>query len=175
MENIKIRLADENDIEKIYTFINKSIISKKGNSNKLVTFTDAFINLDAYNSLAIRFNLYNYKEEFFIVQNDDNNIKGIISFRIPDGLSKCFSLSLMILEDRDLLMIDKIFEFAIEKLLSESIVIPSKIRININNGIDKFTIITNNFLKLGFSHEAIRKGEINSGDLITSLVLYLNN
>lgn len=119
MENIKIRLADENDIEKIYTFINKSIISKKGNSNKLVTFTDAFINLDAYNSLAIRFNLYNYKEEFFIVQNDDNNIKGIISFRIPDGLSKCFSLSLMILEDRDLLMIDKIFEFAIEKLLSE--------------------------------------------------------
>lgn len=174
IENIKFRLADETDTEEIYNFINKVTRNKEKNANKLLVFNDAFIKLDEYKLLSIRFNLYNFEEEFFLIQNENNDIRGIISFKLPEGFSKCFNLNLMILENLNLIILNKIFKFMVEKLLTESIVTPSKLRININKKIENYWDIREKFLELGFSHEATRKDETILEDIIISLALCLN-
>lgn len=165
----KIRLAEENDTRKISEFIEKYKVMDKSDVEKTLFVNDK-VRLNDYSKLVVRFYLYNFKEEFIIVENN-NEIESLVSIGLPKDKSRAFTLNLMLLKDECIDLIKEIFDFAIFELNEKSIIKPTKIRtfLSLNNKCSDFWI--NRLKSVGFKYEALRECESKDKRLLISLAL----
>lgn len=136
-----IRFAEEKDTKKIYDFIDLKIKENR------IDFISPKTSIDYYNESLIRSNLYSFMEDFIVLENN-NEIKSMISFGLPNTLSKYVNLNLVILEDKKYL--SELIEFAKNNLHKMSVVEPVNINILLSIKEDNHNVWKKHFEEVGF-------------------------
>lgn len=159
-----IRLAEEKDTTEILEFINRY---KKGNNIEMNNniFRNVLLSNGYYNNLNVRFNLYNFFEEFILIENK-GIIKTLIAIKLPnnlaENLSKVFELNLFLIDSLDVDLLKLGIQYAVNYLPKVSIILPTKIRTFIdsdNNYAELWSSILN---KIGFVYKFTRENEFDS-------------
>lgn len=165
-----IRLANENDTRKISKLLEKYKNIDDISKSKENFFMDAKVNLNVYSKLSIRYYLYNFEQEFIIVEKGDE-IWGLVVVALPVDKTKVFNLNVMILNDDAISLVKEIFRFAVSELNKKSVIKPTKIRtfISIDNTLSDFWI--NKLKNVGFVYEALRECETEDDKVLVSMVL----
>lgn len=165
-----IRLAEEKDTKNILEFINKY----KEKDNVIKESKNIFMNISLpngyYEDLSLRYNLYNFAEEFILAESNDE-IKMLISFGLPTNLSKAFSLNLILYPEENIDLLKEMITFACEILPKVSLICPNKIRASIQEDIDSYGNWLDILKNIGFSYEISRKHEFNVDKSVVSLTL----
>lgn len=168
--NFIVRLAEEKDTKKIIEFIDRyrekgNVIKESKNVFRNITLPDNY-----YKDLIIRHNLYNFTEEFILAENNDE-IKMLISFGVPTNLSRVFSLNLILYPVENINLLKDMITFACERLPKVSLICPSKIRASIEADINSYVEWVETLKNIGFSYEISKKHEFYVDKSIVSLTL----
>jgi len=171
-ELYSIKLIEEADTKRLIKFMNKYMNSKhEFEMSKRIFLSDQILNQECYNDINIRSSIYNFYEEY-IVMEKEGKIAALIALDINrNNLSKVLNLNLIICEEGEMSRLRDMFIFATEILPEYSIVEPTKIRTYIReNGI--FTEYwKNKLMEAGFSHEVTRENEVGNGVALTTMII----
>lgn len=164
-----LRLATETDTHKIAEYINEY---KKNYPNKTTnkSFISALTNLDDYSELNIRYGLYNFSEEFILVESNQK-IEGLVSINVPQNLSKVFNLKLILFNNLNINLLKEIINYSLTSLPELSIVAATKIRITVESDTELTQYWIDIFNKLGFTYETTRKYELKSAKSVITLTI----
>lgn len=80
-----MRIAHEEDILKIKTFIENSKIfkQKENHLQNYLLYKSCFVNPFEYEEIVLRLKLFNYSEDFFLLLNKEE-VRGLISIKMPE-------------------------------------------------------------------------------------------
>lgn len=165
--NYTIRLAEEKDTERIIKYINKH---KKDHCMKITkqSFVSPLLNLADYNELSIRYNLYNFLEEFILIEDNDK-LEGIISIKVSTNLSRAFNLNFILFHNLNINTLKETLDYILMTLPNRSIIVPTKIRtiIESDNMLTQYWIDI--FNEIGFRYKATKKYELQNDKSVISL------
>ncbi|MGG7178447.1 hypothetical protein ACQPU1_12670 [Clostridium paraputrificum] len=167
-----VKLIQEQDTKKVIRFIS-SYMNKKNKleMSKKVFLSDQILNQECYNDINIRSGIYNYYEEYIVLEKE-KEIIALIGLDInKNNLSKVLNLNLLICEENEIELLQDMFSFAIEILPEYSIIEPTKIRTYIRDNRMFSDYWTNILLKAGFIHEVTRKDEVGNGMSLTTMII----
>lgn len=163
----KIRLAVEKDTQRITEYINKY---KENNCMKITkrSFVSALVAQDDYSEISLRYNLYNFLEEFILIENDEK-IEGLISIKVSQNLSKAFNLNFILFDNLNIDTLNETLNYILINLPNKSIVVPTKIRtfIESDNTLSQYWIDI--FNEIGFRYEVTRDYELKNEKSVISL------
>lgn len=169
-----IRLAEEKDFKKLVGFINKhDPRNSKANDGVSMLYVNPLINNNSYfRELALRDSLYNFREEFILVEQDDE-IQGMLTINIPyQGRSLSANVSFFVFPCHSEMLFDAI-DFAVEQLPIHAIVAPTKLRLLVSHhGTGKENLLEL-ITKAGFCQEIVLKNELGFDKDILSYVRYI--
>lgn len=170
-----IRLAEEKDFKAIIDFLkeNNPVKGYTANANLKLVYINPLLSQKSYfKELVIRNNLYNYKEEF-VLYEEDKNIRGIVAFNVPQlGKQRTLPISCFIIPDDEDLISD-IFEFAVRELSVNAIIEPTKIRILIVDSIKEREKLVDILENCKFQYELTLKNELGIEKNALSYVRYI--
>ena len=167
LNEYSLRLAEEKDTRSIIDFINNKRKNSKLNLEKNL-FINVMLNNYNYSSENIRYSLYNFTEEFILIEKY-GIINGVIAIDIPQNLSKAATMNLIILDDFIIHKFKEIFKFTLCELDKKSIRDLTKIRVFIEENLEYSEYWIKLYEDLGFVHEVTRAFEIEHRGPIKSM------
>lgn len=168
-DNIELKLLQEPDTRKIIEFISKYKTNDKINISEDTYINDQLLNLEEYNEVNIRANIYEYYEEFISIEMF-NQIKLLVAISInKNNKSKALNLNLICGDNSYLIYLKDLIDFAEEVLSEYSIIEPTKIITHLLNNNQYYNKWYEVLIEAGFSVLCIRENEKGYGKTTTTL------